>query len=180
MSGKAGSLHFAKKSDWRGAFGASQGTTADTTYTGCRVPTTWERRHRWLREHRDPLGDFGRVPRVPDGMSESNSILPGQSATPTFGTPQVVLARVARNRRLADALYQWAFTALTSSPGACAYYDPRRAAGVTHHAALRAVANRLVGLRHGCLRHQTPYDETIAWHLGTASHTQSNEDAAAA
>jgi hypothetical protein len=75
-----------------------------------------------------------------------------------------VLARYARNRRLADACYLWAFSALSSSPGARAYYDTRRAAGDTHHRALRALANRLVGILHGCLRHQQPYDEHLAWH----------------
>jgi hypothetical protein len=41
----------------------------------------------------------------------------------------VVLARVARNRRLADALYMWAFCALTRSAGARAYYTAHRARG---------------------------------------------------
>jgi hypothetical protein len=38
--------------------------------------------------------------------------------TKASGTKRVVLARHARNRRLADALYQQAFAALTASPGA--------------------------------------------------------------
>jgi hypothetical protein len=75
----------------------------------------------------------------------------------------VVLARFARNRRLADACYLWAFSALVASPGARRFYDERRAAGDTHHRALRALANRLVGILHGCLRHDTLYDEQIAW-----------------
>ena len=33
----------------------------------------------------------------------------------------------------------------------------------THHQALRALGNRLVGILHGCLRHHTPYDEHKAW-----------------
>ncbi|MDX6201450.1 MAG: hypothetical protein QOJ83_2177, partial [Frankiales bacterium] len=53
--------------------------------------------------------------------------------------------------------------ALTCSPGARAYYDAQRARGATHHQALRALGNRLVGILHGCLRHRTPYDETLAW-----------------
>jgi DNA-binding transcriptional ArsR family regulator len=53
----------------------------------------------------------------------------------------VVLARVARNRRLADACYQWAFCSLKCSPGARDFYDLRRARGSTHHQALRALAN---------------------------------------
>jgi hypothetical protein len=87
--------------------------------------------------------------------------------TRASGTRRVVLARYARNRRLADALYLQAFTALTASPGARAYYDAQRARGATHHQALRSVANRLVGILHGCLRHHTHYDEATAWHTHT-------------
>jgi transposase len=83
--------------------------------------------------------------------------------TKASGTRRIVLARYARNRRLADALHQQAFAALTGSPGARAYYDQHRARGATHHQALRALANRLVGILDGCLRHRTTYDETIAW-----------------
>ena len=74
-----------------------------------------------------------------------------------------MLARYARNRHLADTLYQQAFAALTSSAGARAYYDRHRGRGATHHQALRALANRLVGILHGCLRHHTLYDEATAW-----------------
>jgi transposase len=84
--------------------------------------------------------------------------------TRASGTRRVVLARYARDRRLADALYHQAFTALGVSPGARAYYDRHRARGATHHQALRALANRLVGILHGCLRHHTRYDESTAWH----------------
>ena len=80
----------------------------------------------------------------------------------------MVLARYARNRRLADAIYMWAFAAASASPGARALYDTRRAAGDTHHAALRALGNRLVGILHGCLESHTVYDETIAWGHRTA------------
>jgi hypothetical protein len=75
----------------------------------------------------------------------------------------VVLARFARNQRIADATYLWVFSALRTSPGARALYDRHRAAGDSHHQALRAVANRMVGILHGCLIHQTYYDEEVAW-----------------
>jgi hypothetical protein len=84
--------------------------------------------------------------------------------TRASGTKRVVLARYARNKRLAAALYLQAFAALSTSPGARAYYDRHRAAGATHHQALRTLANRLVGILHGCLAHDTPYDEATAWH----------------
>ena len=68
-----------------------------------------------------------------------------------------------RNRRLYDAIDQWAFCAPTNSPRARTFYDQHRGAGHTHHQALRALGNRLVGILHGCLRHHTHYDEYKAW-----------------
>jgi len=85
--------------------------------------------------------------------------------TKASGTRQVVLARVARNRRLTDACHLWAFTALSRSPGARHYYDSLRARGKTHHQALRALGNRLVGILHGCLSHRQLYLEDVAWPL---------------
>ena len=85
--------------------------------------------------------------------------------TKASGTRQVVLARVARNHRLANACYLWAFASLTRSPGARRYYRQLRARGHTHQQALRALGNRLVGILHGCLSHRTPYLEEIAWPL---------------
>ena len=83
--------------------------------------------------------------------------------TRASGTKTAVLARYARNRRLGDALFQQAFAALTKSAGARAHYDAMRARGIGHNDALRRLANRLVGILHGCLRHHQPYDETTAW-----------------
>jgi len=83
--------------------------------------------------------------------------------TKTSGTRRTVLARMARNRRLADACHQWAFCALTGSAGARDYYHVLRQRGKTHHQALRALANRLVGILHGCLDHRQAYREHIAW-----------------
>jgi hypothetical protein len=79
------------------------------------------------------LGEFGDDPnRYADAKSRKNYA--GTSPiTKASGTRKVVLARYARNRRLADACYLWAFTALNASPGARAYYDQHRAAGDTHH-----------------------------------------------
>ena len=86
-----------------------------------------------------------------------------------------MLARYVRNDRLADALHQQAFCALTSSPGARAYYDQLRARGTGHHAALRQLGNRLVGILHGCLKTGTRYDEDTAW----AHHSKQHQQAAA-
>jgi transposase len=83
--------------------------------------------------------------------------------TKASGTRRVVLARFARNERLFDTCYLWAFASLTASPPARAYYDRQRARGKTHNQALRALANRFVAILHGCLRHGQTYDESVAW-----------------
>ena len=109
------------------------------------------------------LAEFGDDPhRYADAKARKN-YAGTAPITRASGKSRVVLARYARNRRLADALYQWAFSALTRSPGARSLYDQQRARGASHHAALRALANRLVGILHGCLRHGTRYEETTAW-----------------
>jgi hypothetical protein len=109
------------------------------------------------------LGEFGDAPdRYPTAKSRKNYA--GTSPiTRASGSREAVLARHVRNKRLADAIYLWAFAAITASPGARAFYDQHRAAGNTHHQALRALGNRLVGLLHGCLTHHTLYDEHTAW-----------------
>jgi Transposase/Transposase IS116/IS110/IS902 family len=109
------------------------------------------------------LGEFGDEPNR-YGSAKSRKNYAGTSPiTRASGTKRVVLARYARNQRLADAIYLWAFAALSASPGARSFYDTRRASSDTHHAALRALGNRLVGILHGCLDHHSLYNETIAW-----------------
>ena len=109
------------------------------------------------------LAEFGDDPtRYADARARKN--YSGMSPiTRASGTKRVVLARYARSRRLSDALHQQAFSALSVSPGARAYYDRHRARGATHHQALRALGNRLVGILHGCLHRHQPYNEHTAW-----------------
>jgi len=75
----------------------------------------------------------------------------------------MVSARRTGNRRLAGACAVWAFAAISHSPGARRCYDRHRAAGASHWQALRALANRLVGILDGCLASQVVYDEQVAW-----------------
>ena len=79
------------------------------------------------------------------------------------GKKKFVMARYVHNDRLLDALGRQAFSSLTSSPGARAYYDQLRHRGIAHNAALRQLGNRLVGILHGCLKTATHYDEATAW-----------------
>jgi transposase len=83
--------------------------------------------------------------------------------TRASGKKKTVLARYVHNDRLLDALGQQAFSALTGSPGARVYYDDLRRRGIGHRAALRQLANRLVGILHGCLKTGTLYNEQTAW-----------------
>ena len=109
------------------------------------------------------LAEFGDDPNRFDDAKSRKNYASTSPITKASGKHRVVLARYARNRRLADVCYRWAFSAISASPGARTFYDQRRAAGDTHNRALRALANRLVGILHGCLRHGTLYDEHTAW-----------------
>jgi transposase len=83
--------------------------------------------------------------------------------TKASGKTKVVRTRHIRNRRLADACHWWAFAAITKSPGARAHYDRRRAAGDTHNAALRHLANKLLGRLWWCWQNNQPWDDEAAW-----------------
>jgi transposase len=109
------------------------------------------------------LSEFGDDPhRYADAKSRKNYA--GTSPiTRQSGKQKFVLARYVHNDRLLDALGRQAFTALTASSAARAYYDQLRGRGKDHNAALRQLANRLVGILHGCLKTHTTYDERTAW-----------------
>ena len=121
------------------------------------------------------LGEFGDDPTRYTTAKSRKNYAGTSPLTIASGKKRAVLARHVRNRRLYDAIDQWAFCAITRSPGARAYYDQHRAAGDLHHQALRALGNRLVGILHGCLRHHATYDEHTAW-----SHRQNTSTADAA
>jgi hypothetical protein len=109
------------------------------------------------------LAEFGDDPRrYRDGKARRNYAATSP-ITRASGKRKVVAARFVHNDRLVDALNAQAFAALTASPGARAYYDQQRASGREHNDALRRLANRLVGILHGCLKTRTPYDEDTAW-----------------
>src|SRR6266568_3089649 len=121
------------------------------------------------------LGEFGdEAGRYADARSREN-YAGASPITRQSGKKKTVLARYVHNDRLIDALHSQAFSALTGSPGARAYHDALRARGAGHNAALRQLANRLVGILHGCLKTRTHHDETKAW----AHHTGADQRAAA-
>ena len=109
------------------------------------------------------LGEFGDDPtRYADGKARRNYAATSP-LTRASGKKKIVAARFIHNDRLIDALMAQAFAALNASPGARGYYDALRARGIEHNDALRRLANRLVGILHGCLKTRTPYDEATAW-----------------
>ena len=109
------------------------------------------------------LAEFGDDPKRYCTAKSRRNYAGTSPITRASGKSHVVLARHTRNRRLADALDQWAFCSLTKSPGARAYYDELRGRDKTHRQAVRQLANRWVGILHACLEQRVNYDETIAW-----------------
>jgi transposase len=109
------------------------------------------------------LAEFGDdLHRYADGKARRNYAATSP-ITRASGKKKVVAARYIHNSRLVDALSAQAFTALNASPGARALYDDLRARGIEHNDALRRLANRLVGILHGCLKTRTLYNEATAW-----------------
>ncbi|GAA4251577.1 hypothetical protein GCM10022255_044770 [Dactylosporangium darangshiense] len=149
--------------------------TADLRTIPCNDAYRWKRLYTSLPGLGVVLGarvlaEFGDDPkRYADAKARKNYA--GTSPiTRASGTKTAVLARHLHNDRLADAVHQWALGALRGSPGARAYYDAMRARKIGHHAALRQLGNRLVGILHGCLKTRTAYDENTAGaHLNTAA-----------
>src|ERR1700722_19026694 len=116
------------------------------------------------------FGDDSR--RYADGKARRNYAATSP-VTRASGKKKVVGARVVQNDRLLRALHAQAFSALTASPGARAFYDQQRASGHGHNDALPRLANRPVGILHGCLKTRTCYDEGTAW-----AHRQQSQQAA--
>lgn len=109
------------------------------------------------------LSEFGDDPNRYTNVKSRRNYAGTSPITRQSGLYQTVRARHIRNRRLITAIDQWAFGAINNSPGARAFYDQHRTKGASHHQALRTVGNRLTGILHGCLNHQTPYNEETAW-----------------
>lgn len=117
------------------------------------------------------LAEIGDDPNRFATLNNLRSFAGTAPVTRASGKAHWVQARRVRNKRLADACHWWAFAALTNSPGARAHYDRRRAGGDHHNAALRHLANKMVGKLWWCLQHQRTWDDTAAW-LTPRQHPQ--------
>ena len=109
------------------------------------------------------LAEFGDDPDRYASAKARKNYAATSPITRASGKRKVALARYVHNDRLIDALIAHAFASLQASPGARAYYDKQRARGSDYTAALRQLANRLVGILHGCLKTGTLYNEATAW-----------------
>ena len=108
-------------------------------------------------------GEFGDDPdRYASGKARKNYACTSP-LTRASGKKKTVMARFIRNDRLTGALMAQALSALGASPVPGFLYDAERARGVEHNAALRKLADRLVGILDGCLKTRTLYDEATAW-----------------
>lgn len=116
------------------------------------------------------LAEFGDAPNRYEDARARRNYAGMAPVTKASGTSKVVIARFKRNRRLADASWQWALGALTNSPGARNYYDAHNPGPHTARTARRKLANKMVGILHGCLTHRRPYDEQLAF-----AHWQGDE-----
>jgi hypothetical protein len=115
------------------------------------------------------LGEFGDDPHRYASAKARKNYAATSPITRQSGKRKTVMARYVHNDRLRDALDRQAFAALSASPGARACYDELRGRGTGHRAALRQLANRLVGILHGCLKTRTLYDEATAWPQHTSN-----------
>lgn len=109
------------------------------------------------------IAEFGDDPaRFPDAAAR-RAYAGTAPVTRASGKKRAVVLRRGGNRRLTSTCRMWAFTAMNASPGARAHYDRRRSVGDGHEAALRNLANKLVGQLDHCLRHHLSYVEHDAW-----------------
>jgi transposase len=109
------------------------------------------------------LAEIGDDPQRFETARDLKAYAGAAPVTRASGKSHLVMHRRVKNHRLASAGYNWAFAALSHSPGARKHYDQRRARGDGHAAALRNLYNRFLGQLHHCLNSGQRYDETRAF-----------------
>ena len=83
--------------------------------------------------------------------------------TRASGKSHIVNRRVVKNNRLAHGLYWWSFSVATSTPSGRAMLAHRKEVGDKQNAALRNIANRLVGCLWHCLVTGEVWDDQKVW-----------------
>jgi transposase len=116
------------------------------------------------------LAELGDDPMRFDDARALKAYAGAAPVTRASGRAHQVMHRRVKNDRLASAGYNWAFAALTHSPGARRHYDRRRDAGDRHAAALRNLFNRFLGQLFYCLATAQPYDEHVGFGTTDTTH----------
>ncbi|HWM06680.1 MAG TPA: IS110 family transposase [Actinophytocola sp.] len=109
------------------------------------------------------LAEFGDDPQRYASAKARKNYAGTSPITRQSGKKKTVLARYVHQDRLVDALTgrHSPRSASHRAPGpTTTNFEPR---GAGHPGALRQLANRLVGILHGCLKSRTRYNETTAW-----------------
>jgi hypothetical protein len=109
------------------------------------------------------LGEFGDAPGRYADVKARRNYAGTSPLTIASGKKKTVHARFIHNDHLLNAMHTQAFAAISTSPGARAYYDELRSRDIDHADALRRLANRQAGILHGCLKTGTDYNEHTAW-----------------
>jgi transposase len=112
------------------------------------------------------LAEIGGFPFGRSRFADAKGLKAHAGAAPitrASGKTIAVLHRRVKNQRLAGAGHNWAFSAITASPGTRAHYDRRKTEGDRHAAAQRNLFARLLGCLHHCLATGQHYDETTAF-----------------
>jgi transposase len=109
------------------------------------------------------LAEFGDAPGRYASAKDRKNYAATSPITRQSGKTRTVHARFVHNDRLVNTLILQASAATLHDPHVRAYYDQLKARGLGHYPALRQVANRLVGILHGCLKTHTLYNTETAW-----------------
>ncbi len=81
--------------------------------------------------------------------------------TKSSGKSRIVIRRLACHPRLANAIYHWARVAVQHDQRSRLKYRARRERGHSHGRALRAVADRLLGVACAMLKAGAPFDPAL-------------------
>ena len=90
------------------------------------------------------------------------------------GKSRRVTQRRASHKRLVDAIYHWARTAIQYDPASRAKYNALRGRGHGHYRALRSVGDRLLYVACTLLEKEELFDKNFAIHKGGLIEAQSN------
>jgi transposase len=77
------------------------------------------------------------------------------------GNSRTVHRRLACSNFIRQTFHEFAAQSIRYSTWARAYYDQMRARGLTHHAAVRALAFKWIRITYRCWKSRTSYDEQI-------------------